>query len=56
MSEFWTKTCERCSREFDVGLYTYENRFCSTCQIEADLEPPPDTLQGQMIEARDDNL
>ena len=55
MSEFWTKTCERCNREFDVGLWTYEAKFCSACQVEVDLDPTPELFQGQINEAIDDN-
>ena len=49
MSEFWTKTCERCRREFDVGVWTHEDRLCNICKLETQMPPSPgkEELRGE---------
>ncbi len=48
MSEFWTKHCEKCGRIFEVGLWTRQTHLCNICEIEDDLDPPPDGFEEHM--------
>ncbi len=35
-TEPWEKTCKRCGRSFEVGLWCREVTYCDTCKAELD--------------------
>ena len=35
-TEPWVKTCKRCGRSFEVGLWCREVIYCDTCRAELD--------------------
>ncbi len=50
-SDHWEVTCERCGRNFEVGLFSREFTYCDICVDE--LGPPPDSFEKHVPEPED---